>query len=70
MKLEDIKAGEQLKGVYSLEKVKVMVLSVFAHGPNSVNLIYRTQDNQLREWKLFCNDDPPFTWSMRGKDGL
>ena len=56
MKLEDIKAGEQLKGVDPLEKVTVLTVSPL--GPDSVNLIYRTQDNQLRERMLFRSDEP------------
>ena len=55
MKLEEIKAGEQLRGVDPLEKVTVLTVPL---GPDSVNLIYRIQDNRLRERMLFRSDEP------------
>lgn len=71
MRLDDITPGVVIEGVDPFQPVTVV--SVTSLGPDSINVVYRTQDNQLRERMLFRSDESLLrvarsgrSWSFEG----
>jgi superfamily II DNA or RNA helicase len=65
MKLEEITAGTLIQGVEPDQAVTVV--SISSLGSESINVIYRTQDNQLRERMLFRSDESQIQISQSGR---